>query len=221
MKNLLLAFLMIGMTMNVFAQKGIEGIDFNKSDIERAVDIVHNSKRSSQVQQAITFFESAATDEGVDWLPVYYAAYSNALMSSMVTEAGVRDAHLNQAQTYIDEAKLISPDNDEILLVQAYIYQMRIDINPTVRAKEYTPMAQAAFKEAELINPDNPRLYFLQAQSSFFSDDLNNMGMREACPMINRAAELFNDFKPETKLHPKWGKEMNMFMIRMCERINR
>jgi len=219
-KTFLLLFAFCLFSTSILSAQNKQIQNPTSSDMEKAIEILNRAKNATQLEQAIRFFEVMAEDEGVDWLPAYYAAYSNALMSSMIGKPAIRDAHLNKAQKHIEEADLLSPDNVEIAVVQAYIYQMRIDVNPNVRTREYAPMVQVAFNKATKLDAENPRLYYLQAQSMLFSSNPNNNGVEKACPMVERANELFAAFKPESNVHPQWGKEMSEYMSIICARMN-
>ena len=81
-------------------------------------------------------------------------------------------------------------------------------------------MVQVAFNKATKLDAENPRLYYLQAQSMLFSSNPNNNGVEKACPMVERANELFAAFKPESNVHPQWGKEMSEYMSIICARMN-
>jgi len=219
-KTFLLLLVFCLFSSNILSAQNKKIQNPTSSDMEKAIEIMNTAKNATQLEQAVRFFEVMAEDEGVDWLPAYYAAYSNTLISSMISKPAIRDAHLNKAQTHIEEADLLSPDNVEVAVVQAYIYQTRIDVNPNVRTREYAPMVQVAFNKATKLDSENPRLYYLQAQALLFSSNPNNNGVEKACPMIDKANELFADFEAESKVHPQWGKEMSEYMSIICSRMN-
>lgn len=202
-----------------------------KADMLRAIEILDKANSLQQVEQSAKYFAMISEDEGIDWLPAYYAAYSNTLMSSMASNETERDGYLNDAQVYVDKAKLLSPENAEVLLVQAYIYQMRIEGNPAKKSEEYAPLVEDLFEEVGDLEPNNPRLYFLQGQNLFFGTPppttkeeiaaSKESPASKACPMISKSVELFKTHKPESNLHPSWGAPMAAYISAVCERFNK
>lgn len=181
-----------------------------------AIKIMDKARDVGQLQQAANFFMDMADTHPTDWLPPYYAAYCYTLMGFMEKQRLLRDKYLDDAQIALDLAQKASPNNDEILVVQAYIYQTRLQINANERMEEYGTMANVTLENAEKINPDNPRVYYIRAQNMFFAPEASRT---QACESVSMAQAKYATFEPENALMPKWGAAMTDFMSFKCQEL--
>ena len=69
----------------------------------------------------------------------------------------LKDKYLDDAQFAIDQAQKIAANNSEILVVQAYIYQMRLEVNPMERMEEYGTMANVTLDPNALPTKNSDR----------------------------------------------------------------
>ena len=128
------------------------------------------------------------------------------------------DQQLDKAQELLDKASELDANNDEIEVLQGFIYQARIQVDPQSRGQQYSMKANAAFAKASQINPDNPRPDFLIAQNLLYTPEAFGGGKEAACAKYQSAAEKFANFNPESDIAPNWGKEMNeQMMNRNCK----
>ena len=81
------------------------------------------------------------------------------------------------------------------------------------RAQTYMPEAQAMLDEAKKLNPDNPRVYVLEAQDKFYTPEQFGGSKEEAKVLFEKAQKLYETFKPETSIHPNWGKNQVAFFL--------
>src|SRR5690606_30780556 len=72
--------------------------------------------------EAANVFERIATAEPGNWLPPYYVAQINVIYSFTEKDAAKLSAQLNKAEEFINLAKSTSPDNAEILTLEAQWY---------------------------------------------------------------------------------------------------
>ena len=184
------------------------------AQMKQGIGLLDKSMKVEQLRQAASFFNSMADEAPKDWLPPYYAAYCYTLMSFMEKQKVLKDNYLDQAQSHLDEAKKLSDKNVEITVVQAYIYQMRMQIDPAARMEEFGTLLQLTIEDAMALDANNPRIYYIQAQNAFFSVQ----GHGDACPMVQQAKEKYANFKPESDISPKWGAAMVDFMASVCEK---
>lgn len=153
-------------------------------------------------------FERISTVEKDEWLPKYYVAYCYTLAAFMDTIVANKDGYLDKAQSFIDQANEISPNNSEIYTIMGMIAQARLMVNAMARWQTYGPLSTQHLNKAKELNPNNPRPIFLIAQSTLFTPEQFGGGPAKALPILQEAVEKFNSFEPESNLHPNWGKKI-------------
>ena len=159
-------------------------------------------------------FERIAEAEKNQWLAYYYAAYCNAsagIMAGaggdmMAAKADKTDPYADKADAQIKKAEALAKNNSEIFIVKKMIATLRMIGDPMNRYMTYGPEAQAMLDEARKLNPDNPRVYLLEGQDKFYTPEQFGGSKQEAKVLFEKAQTLYGTFKPETNIHPNWGK---------------
>jgi tetratricopeptide (TPR) repeat protein len=212
MKKIIISGVLILATLFSFA----DDKDFIKA-MENNIKELNAAKTASDFQALANNFERIAEVKTDNWLPLYYVAYSYLnMVFSEGNEAGI-DMTLDKAEAYLNKARELSPENDEIEILQGWIYQGRIQVDPMGRGQMYSEKAAVAFGKAKNINPDNPRIYFMIGQNVLYTPEMFGGGQEAACPYFREAAEKYESFEPETTISPNWGKEYNNRLYRSCE----
>jgi tetratricopeptide (TPR) repeat protein len=185
--------------------------------------MVQSVKQLGSVATPEVYLEHAAHFERIaasitdNWLPLYYAAYCYTNYAFLVQEGDKKDQRLDQAQANIEKALKLSPNESELHVLQAMIYQARISVNPMARGMKYSQKANEELGEAEKLNPENPRTYFLRGQNIFGTPKMFGGGKEAAKPQFIKAKEKFAAQLPANPLMPSWGKEANDGMVKACE----
>lgn len=161
-------------------------------------------------------FERIAGAEPKEWLPRYYASLLYVYLGFLGKEAADKDKYLDQADKYLKEAQALSPTNDELAVLKAYIAQSRMVVDPMNRWQTYGQPFQDAIAEAKSLNANNPRPYVLEGSGLFYTPEQFGGGAKAACPVLNKAVEKFATFKPISDLHPNWGKSNIEPMLAQC-----
>jgi hypothetical protein len=159
-------------------------------------------------------FERIADAEKNQWLAYYYAALCNAkagLMAAsggdmMASKADKTDPYADKAEKEISKAEELMKNNSEIFVVKKMIATLRMMGDPMNRYMTYAPQAQAALDEAKKLDANNPRIYLLEAQDKYFTPEQFGGSKEEAKVLFEKSKQLFETFKPETNIHPTWGK---------------
>jgi len=162
-------------------------------------------------------FERIGTMETEEWLPWYYACLGNIWASHQVQDGQQIDKYLDNAQVYLDKAKKLATDNDEILTLQGYIYMMKVVVDPASRGPEYGGKAMGAFGKAAQLNGENPRALLLLARMQMGSDQFFGNDLTQSCEKIMKASQLFDSQHPASSLHPVWGREMAQMFLNECK----
>jgi hypothetical protein len=161
-------------------------------------------------------FDRISNVEKREWLPLYYAAQSTIFMAFQEQDKSKIDAYLDQAQKYIDKALEIKKDESEISVIQAMLYQARINVDMMGRGMQYSMKANECLEQAKEFNAENPRIYYLQAQNIFYTPEQFGGGKKNALPIFQQAKEKFDKFVPASQLAPNWGKEQNEQQLALC-----
>lgn len=214
MKKLLtIATILIFSVTVVFAQNekytqamasGIEalkGLDKEKPDVKVLQDIANR-------------FERIAAAEPKEWLPKYYAAYSNVLLGYYGASLTEKDQYLDKANTLMKDAEaLLGKPNDELLVMRAYQSQIHLAADAMNRWQSDGPKFTEYLEAAKSANPENPRIYYLEGSSLFFTPEEYGGGKKVAKPLLEKAKQKFSTFKPETTIHPDWGQVETEWML--------
>lgn len=166
-------------------------------------------------------FERIADAEKNQWLAYYYAAYCNASAGiiagaggdMMAAKADKTDPYADKADKQIKKAEELAKSNSEIFIVKKMIATLRMLGDPMNRYMTYGPEAQAMLDEAKKLNPDNPRVYILEGQDKFYTPEQFGGNKEEAKVLFEKAQKLYETFKPETSIHPNWGKDQVAYFL--------
>ena len=203
-KHLLLIGLLIGLS-SWSQDRYTEGMD-------KAFSLWKNEKPA----EAANLFERIAMAELDNWLPYYYVAQINTLISFGEQEEKKLSLQLDKAQEYLNTAAAISPNNPEILIQQALINTAWIAYDGATYGPTLSSKNASLYAKALKIAPENPRVVLGKVEwdmgtAKFFGKDTSPY-----CGDIQRSLELFTNFKPEGKYYPNWGKERAEYILQKC-----
>ncbi|MCF0072015.1 hypothetical protein LZD49_16165 [Dyadobacter sp. CY261] len=159
-------------------------------------------------------FERIAAAEPKEWLPKYYAAYTNVLLGFVGATLTEKDQYLDKANALLKDAETIAgKPNDELEVLKAYQSQIHLAADPMNRWQNDGEKFQGFLQAAKSLNAENPRIYFLEGSSLFYTPDEYGGGKKVAKPILEKAQQKFNAYKPETAIHPDWGKMETEWML--------
>lgn len=213
MKKIIFTSIIILATITSFAgdKEYMQAMEKNLQELGQA-------KTAIDFQNVANNFELIAEAEADKWLPYYYVSYSYLNFIFTGGETKNIDKILDMADGYLEKARQLSPENSEIEVMQGWIYQGRIQVDPMGRGQQYSGKAAMSFGKAKSLNPDNPRIYFLTGQNVLHTPEMFGGGQEAACPYFQKAKEKYASFKPETPISPSWGKEYNNKLAVSCEK---
>ena len=183
-----------------------------------AVDTTHSVEGMKDLAAA---FERIADAEKTQWLPYYYAALENVSMAYTMTQgqmgmADKTDAIADKAEELLNKADALSKENSEIYLVKKMIATLRLMGDPMSRYMTYGPVAGEALETAKKLNPENPRVYLLEGEDKLFTPEQFGGSKEEAKKLFEQALQKYESFKPESAIHPNWGKgQVSYFMAQI------
>ena len=167
--------------------------------------------------EASALFERIAGAEKTNWLPSYYVALVNTTEAFQTKDKEKISALLTKAQAAQDNATALSPNNAELLVMQAMIHTAWIVYDPMNNGMKLSGKVNEIYTKALVLAPNNPRVVFSKAEfeigsAAYFGNDTAPM-----CKEVERAVALFATFKPETPFSPKWGKERAEEALKKCK----
>ena len=166
---------------------------------------------------ASNLFERIATAEMDNWLPYYYVAMVNTTASFGEEDEQKLSLQLGKAKEFIDIAKNISPDNAEILVLEAMMNTAWIAFDGATYGMTLSGKNVQLYKKAAELDPDNPRVVFGQAEWNMGAARYFGKDTAPYCKDIEKSIELFATFKPESDFHPNWGQERAESVAKECK----
>lgn len=157
--------------------------------------------------EASALFERIASAEKTNWLPDYYVALINCTEAFNPANKEKSTSLIEKAQTALNGAMAKSQNNAEINVLQAMIYTATLVQDPMTNGMKYSMLANTEYAKAKAIAPNNPRVVFCSAEFALGGAKWTGADTKPICAEVARSIELFNNFKPESPFHPKWGLE--------------
>ncbi len=170
----------------------------------------------SNTVEASNLFERIAKAEPNNWLPSYYAAQINIVSSFGEKDKEKLTLQLAKAQDLLNNATAISKNNPELLVMEALLNTAWVAYDGATYGMTLSPKVSALYAQAEKISPNNPRVVLNKAEWAMGSARFFGQDTKPFCKDVERALELFANFKPETPFHPKWGKERAEQILADC-----
>jgi hypothetical protein len=167
--------------------------------------------------EASAMFERIAAAEKTSWLPNYYVALVNT-----TTAFGTKDKEqisllLDKAQNALDVELIKTPNNAELLVMQAMIHTAWIAFDPMTNGQKLSGTVMGLYGKAQAIAPENPRVVFGKAEFEIGGAQFWGTDTKPMCAQIEKAIGLFATFKPETPFSPKWGLERALEAQKNCK----
>ncbi|PNQ72187.1 hypothetical protein C1T31_12735 [Hanstruepera neustonica] len=203
-------FLLLACTMVLVATQA-------QTPFEKGMTKAFSLWQSGDMNGAEQLFERIAKAEPNEWLPNYYVAQINSLKSWEEKDINVLTAQLGKAQEYIDVAKNISPDNPEIMVMQAHIYTNWVAYDGATYGMKYGGIVAGIYEKAYVLAPKNPRVVSSRAEWGMGSARYFGTDITPYCEAMKNAVELFDTFEPETPFSPNWGKERAQQVVAECQ----
>ena len=162
------------------------------------------------------YFEQLGMRYINQWLTSYFTGLCYIHASYQARGNVARDSILDKAQQWIDKAFMAKPGDPEIHVLQAFLYQARLQVNPQLRGLTYSQKANDSLKKAIAADPGNPRAYMLMGYNTYYTPVAFGGGAKKALPDFLKAKEKYRSFKPLLPFYPGWGETDNRQMIKMC-----
>jgi tetratricopeptide (TPR) repeat protein len=213
-KKLLIVILILnGLLISIHAQQLSDSAVYNAGILK-----IQHARTASDFSLAAAYFGDLSASCPSHWLSLYYEALCYIQASHHVEGNREKDGMLDKAQPCIDKAIGKNPEESEILALQAFLYQSRIQVNPQVRGMSYSSKAEAALKKATLANDKNPRAWSLLGYNLYYTPAFFGGGAEKALPFFIKARDKYKVFNPLMPFFPHWGEPENQQMISECNK---
>ena len=185
---------------------------------EQGMKKAFDTWKEGKTAEASGLFERIASVEKNNWLPNYYVALVNTTATFNPANSKTAAAMLAKAQEALDNATLISPNNDEILVMQAMINTAWIVQDPMTNGMKLSAPTIALYEKAIAINPNNPRAVFGKADFEIGGAKYWGTDTKPMCEQVAKSIDLFAKFKPASEFHPKWGLDRAEQTLKECQK---
>lgn len=185
--------------------------------MQSGLKMFSEAKTGADYVAASNQFERIGNQVKTEWLPFYYAAYTQLINNTTLTNTDEKDAAMDKAQELIEKAETLNPKESEIFAMKGYIKFMKIYVKPMIRMAGGMSAAVSDIEKAKTLNPTNPRPYFIIAQNTYYSPKFFGGGKEAAKPKFTEAAAKFDTFKTSNPMMPNWGKERNAALLAECK----
>jgi hypothetical protein len=172
----------------------------------KQIQLLYQATTKDDYLQVANTFERIANAEKTEWLPEYYAAYALVMSAYMEKDLSKVDAICDKADELISKAASLQQGNSEISNIQAMILTARMQVD-MARGMTLGPKASGMLQAALAQQPaGNPRVMMNLAQNLYYTPEAFGGSKAKALELMEKALASYDTFKPESPLHPNWGK---------------
>ncbi|CAM2804992.1 hypothetical protein DRF59_14570 [Chryseobacterium flavum] len=219
MKKYLLSFALALMSLTSFAQADYEKIMSEK------IARIEVCKTPEEFQALSNDFQRIGSKESNQWLPPYYAAFSQIQKGRILMRNGNMqelDGIAAQAEKYLGTAQsLAGADNAEIHLLRKMAFSLRMMVNPAQRFMTDGARAAEELNIAEKLDAANPRIALIKAEDTYFTPEQYGGSKTKGLEQFKEALAKFNAYKPKTALDPNWGRAEAEYFISLSAEKNK
>lgn len=186
-----------------------------EAGMQKGLEQFSAAKTAEDMAAASAFFERIADAEKDKWLPYYYAAYANHLTGWMNPKAD-KDKVAEKSKDLLSKAETLERNADTYCMRQMIAIQ-QMNVDPMSRWQTYGTEASNALAEAKKIDANNPRIYLLDGQTLMYTPEAFGGGKAVAKKLFEKSIQLFETYKPQSAMHPNWGKEQAAKLLAACQ----
>lgn len=194
----------------------ISGFITAQTNYEKGMQKAFDLWSNNQSTEAVNMFERIAKAEPDNWLPSYYAAQINITSSFGERDEEKLSAKLKKAQDLLNDATAISKNNPEIMVMQALLHTAWVAYDGATYGMTLSGKVVELYAKANVIAPENPRVVYCFAEWNMGGAKYFGQDTKPFCKDLERATELFANFKPETVFHPNWGADRAKMLLESC-----
>lgn len=172
-----------------------------EQEMQKALDLWNADKP----WEAVNLFERIATVETNNWLPPYYASLITVIHSFGEKDMAKLTTQLDKAMKFLNDAKSISNENPEILILDALWHTVWVAFDGAQYGMKYSAKVTQIYQDALKLAPNSPRVILNKAEWNMGGARFFGQPLEPYCKDVQRAIVLFASFKPEGKFYPTYG----------------
>ncbi|WP_298518379.1 hypothetical protein [uncultured Kordia sp.] len=185
---------------------------------EKGMEKAFSLWKEQKSVEAANLFERIAEATPNEWLPSYYAAQINVINGFAIKDKSKLAQQLEKAQKQIDHATSISPNNPEIMILQAMLYTVWVAYDGATYGMQYAPKVSEIYAKAYAIDKNNPRVVLSKTEWDMGSARYFGKDTAPYCKELERAKTLFEAEKKKDDYSPSWGKERATQLVEDCKK---
>ncbi|WP_420400137.1 tetratricopeptide repeat protein [Flagellimonas sp.] len=166
--------------------------------------------------EASNLFERIAMAEQDNWIPHYYVAHVNTIHSFGERNFEKLSKQLEKAKEFLDLAKAISPENPELMVLEALINTAWIAYDGATYGMTLSGKNFQLYEQALAMAPQNPRVVLSKAEWDMGSAKYFGKDVTPYCKDVEKSLELFANFSNDTPFYPSWGKDRAEVVLNQC-----
>lgn len=167
--------------------------------------------------EAVALFERITTVEKASWLPNYYIALVTTTEAFNPKNKENLTPLLAKANAVLDIELAKTPNNPELMVVQAMALTALLASDPMTYGMTMSPKIGGIYAKAGMVAPQNPRVVLNKARFEMGGAKWTGADVKKLCADIERSRELFVNFKPESIFAPNWGADEVDVALKECK----
>ena len=195
----------------------VSGVVTAQTNFEKGMQKAFSLWEQGNLDEAENMFERISNAETDQWLPHYYIAQINSLISWNEKDEVKLKSQLDKAQEHLNSAMAISKDNPELMVLQAHVLTNWVAFDGMTYGMKYSGKISELYSKAYAMAPENPRVVFSKAEWGMGSAKYFGQDTKPFCAEIEKSIELFANFKAESEFHPNWGKQRAEQVMQSCK----
>lgn len=196
----------------------VTGMVSAQSNYDKGMEKAFDLWKNDQWTEAEQLFERIAAAEPDAWLPNYYIAQLNSLKTWRETDATKVKSQLEKAQNALNDAMVLEKDNADILVMQAQILTNWVAFDGMTYGMKYSAKISDLYSKAYAMAPNNPMVVLGRAEWNMGSARYFGQDTKPFCKDVEKAIELFANFKPASAFYPNWGREHAQEVLDSCKK---
>ena len=197
----------------IFIATGISAQSKYQSGMQKAFEFWGQGKMT----EASNLFERISKAEKENWLPSFYAGYTIVISSFGVKDEATLKSKLEKAEAFLNEAALISPNNPEIMIIQALHNTAYIAYDGQKYGMTLSGKNSQIYAKAIALAPNNPRVILGNAEWNMGSAKFFGKSTKPYCDEIKRAIDLGKNEKNEVEFYPKFQVPRAEQALKQCQ----
>jgi hypothetical protein len=190
---------------------------FAQGQYEQGMGKAFGLWKEGKATEASDLFQRIASAEKNNWLPNYYVALVNSTEAFRTKDKEKINALLAKAQGALDIEMTKTPNNAELLVMQAMIHTALLSSDPMTYGMTIPAKVTELYTKAQILAPENPRVVFCKAEFAIGGAKWTGADVKQLCKEVERSIGLFATFKLETPFSPKWGLERAQEALKTCK----